>query len=591
MAIVMSKNKSLLKLQEAQTKPDLAKLLGLKSHFLTYILYKTDIDSHYKEFEVKKKTGGVRVISAPSPELKDIQRRLSKLLLDCKDAIMVKNDIKKECMLSHGFERHKSIASNAYVHIGKKNVLNIDLEDFFGTINFGRVRGFFIKNRDFQLNPDVATVLAQIACHNNKLPQGSPCSPVIANLITNSLDIKLSKLSKSKGCSYSRYADDITISTRKAEFDKSIVKLVNGDITLGKRLVQEISRSGFSINPKKTRVQFKDSRQDATGLVVNKKVSVKSDYWRTVRAMAHSQFKKGSYETVNKKTGLVMKGSLAELGGKLAFIDSIDRFNNYLKKSHPKPIYELVQHKKSASYRNRLNGREAVYSRFTYYRTFYANEYPTILTEGVTDPIYLKSALYGLRQMYPNLVRRKLLDKTYKPKLLFPEFDSRTKYFWDLDDGAGTFSKFLERFESEFHYFKNQKPKNPVILVLDNDDGVGTLLGKLTNKKYPNCPVKTEDMRNQEFTHIFHNLYMILTPRKKGQAESDIEELFDEKTKAIKLDGKSFSKEPNPENEYGKKPFALKVVRANRDTIDFTNFKPIFDTIEKVKLDFEKRYS
>src|SRR5690606_34283132 len=105
--------------------------------------------------------------------------------------------------------------TNAAVHKGKRTILNLDLDDFFGQFNFGRVRGYFIANKHFELDPHIATVIAQIACYENSLPQGSPCSPVIANLITASLDMRLLRLANSCGCSYSRYADDITFSTRK----------------------------------------------------------------------------------------------------------------------------------------------------------------------------------------------------------------------------------------------------------------------------------------------------------------------------------------------------------------------------------------
>jgi RNA-directed DNA polymerase len=79
-----------------------------------------------------------------------------------------------------------------------------------GSFNFGRVRGFFISNNDFKLSPKVSTLIAQIACHQNELPQGSPCSPVITNLITHILDVRLTQQAKKYGCKYSRYVDDIT---------------------------------------------------------------------------------------------------------------------------------------------------------------------------------------------------------------------------------------------------------------------------------------------------------------------------------------------------------------------------------------------
>ena len=144
---------------------------------------------------------------SPADDLKLLQRRLSKLLQDCiSDANKEKgwND-----SYVHGFMRKRSIVSNAELHRNRRFVFNLDLEDFFGTINFGRVRGFFLKNRTFQLHPKVATILV-IACHNNSLPQGSPCSPVISNLVGHILDVRLCNLASATGCTYTRYADDIT---------------------------------------------------------------------------------------------------------------------------------------------------------------------------------------------------------------------------------------------------------------------------------------------------------------------------------------------------------------------------------------------
>jgi RNA-directed DNA polymerase len=82
--------------------------------------------------------------------------------------------------IAHGFKRKRSIITNARQHSNRRYVFNIDLEDFFPSINFGRVRGFFIRDKGFALNDDVATVIAQIACHEDALPQGSPCSPVVS---------------------------------------------------------------------------------------------------------------------------------------------------------------------------------------------------------------------------------------------------------------------------------------------------------------------------------------------------------------------------------------------------------------------------
>lgn len=586
----MIHRRNYLLLRQAKTKPELASILGVSASFLTKTLYKPGVqfhvNSHYHQFDIPKKSGGVRTINAPSEQLKDLQRKLSDLLLNCKTVIHF--DQKIECTLSHGFERERSIITNARIHRGKKNVLNLDLEDFFGSFNFGRVRGYFIANKHFKLDPHIATVIAQIACYNNALPQGSPCSPVIANLITNSLDIKLSQLARKNGCSYTRYADDITFSTRKKNFPLAIVKDVE-NLTLGSKLLSEIRRSGFSVNPKKTRLQFKDSRQEATGLVVNKKVSVKSEYWRLTRAMAHSLFKTGRFQ-IFEQDGSVRDGNISELEGRLAFIDSLDFYNNREQKKHPEPKFEPKKHDGLYGFRGKLNSREKVYGQFLQYKYFFANKYPTILTEGKTDNVYLKSALSRLQATYPGLVNPKSAKTPYSPKLNFPNLNRKTMYLLDIGDGATPFVRFVKRYAKDLSYFENKKAQNPVILVLDNDSGPKELLNYLVNKKVKSCPNDMTALKSSGFIHLFHNLYLILTPLKTGAKDSAMEDLFDAATLARKINGKSFSMDKHFDDtkHYGKHIFSTKVVRSNKANINFDKFKYIFDEIEKVKKHFSK---
>jgi len=323
------------KLKAATTLHDVAHILGFKPKSLAYILYKKPSAARYKHFEIPKRTGGKRSISAPYPDLMNLQKRLSKLLQDCICEINVARKI--ESALSHGFRRKYSIITNAAIHRNKRYVFNIDLENFFGTINFGRVRGFFITNRNFELNPAVATVLAQIACHENALPQGSPCSPVISNLIGHLLDIRLAALSNQVGCSYSRYADDLTFSTNKRNFPTKVAKLAGEEThqwQAGKNLERIIEKAGFTINNAKTRMQYMNSRQDVTGLVVNSKVNTRAEYRRTARAMVHRLLNTGSFQrkqiSHDDKGDLVeteVNGTLEQLNGMLGFIDSVSVSN------------------------------------------------------------------------------------------------------------------------------------------------------------------------------------------------------------------------------------------------------------------------
>ena len=191
-------------LKAATTLHQFAAILGFKPGWLTYILYVQAPAAKYKTFEVPKKTGGVRRICAPTDDLKLLQRRLADLLQDCVEEINKaqgkSDDGPKPDKISHGFRRRRSIVTNAQRHRHRCYVFNADIADFFGSINFGRVRGFFISDKNFQLNPKVATLIAQIACFENSLPQGSPCSPVISNLIGHILDIHLVKLASAAGC-------------------------------------------------------------------------------------------------------------------------------------------------------------------------------------------------------------------------------------------------------------------------------------------------------------------------------------------------------------------------------------------------------
>lgn len=179
------------RLKATSSLGEIAFLLGFKPQALAYLIRGMKPEVRYSQFEIPKKSGGTRTISAPNSKLKLLQTRLAKLLQLCEEEIEISRGAKRR--LAHGFKRGQSILTNAEVHRRRRYVLNIDLEDFFGTINFGRVRGFLIRNADFALNPDVATIIAQIACHNNALPQGSPCSPVISNLVANILDIRLAQ--------------------------------------------------------------------------------------------------------------------------------------------------------------------------------------------------------------------------------------------------------------------------------------------------------------------------------------------------------------------------------------------------------------
>ena len=297
-------------LSEVTTRNELADFLGIPRKKLTHILYVKKPDSYYTQFEIPKKSGDSRTINAPTGALKSVQKRilfaLEKIIND--ESVYHTN-------ISHAFHKKRSIITNAKIHRNKKIVINFDLNDFFGSFHFGRVCGFFQKNKHFKLPYEVAVALTQLVCFNGVLPQGAPTSPIITNLISQIMDVKLLKLAKKFKLDFTRYADDLTFSTN----DKNFLEKYDD---FHDQLKRTISFLGFEINESKTRLQFSDSQQTVTGLTVNKKIQVPRNYYKKTRAMAYSLYKSGSY-TIDGETG-----TISQLEGRFSFIDQLTKFNN-----------------------------------------------------------------------------------------------------------------------------------------------------------------------------------------------------------------------------------------------------------------------
>ena len=150
------------KICDIKTRNELADFLRIPRQKFTQILYSIYPNNCYTTFEIPKKKGGTRSISAPNDELKEIQRHLADVLYEYKKTILDDNQIKNN--VSYAFEKGKGIISNAEVHRNKRLVLNIDLKDFFDSFHFGRVCGYFEKNKYFMLPHEVAVILSQLSC-------------------------------------------------------------------------------------------------------------------------------------------------------------------------------------------------------------------------------------------------------------------------------------------------------------------------------------------------------------------------------------------------------------------------------------------
>jgi RNA-directed DNA polymerase len=272
------------------SRHDVAALLGVSDRALRYNLYASGVkESKYIRFNIRKKSGGVRPIIAPDGFLKTIQSRLHRILQCVYEP--------KESV--HGFTLNKCIVTNADLHDQRRWVLNVDIADFFPSINFGRVRGMLMAS-PYNLPERVATVLANIACVDNQLPQGAPTSPILANMICARMDAHLGQLSRTYRCRYTRYADDLTFSTDQASFPPELVerKLIDGKLVWvpGYKLKRTIQKNGFQINPAKVRLQKFNQRQEVTGLITNRRVNVPRKFVREIRAILNNIRRKGLAE-------------------------------------------------------------------------------------------------------------------------------------------------------------------------------------------------------------------------------------------------------------------------------------------------------
>ncbi|MEH2399112.1 reverse transcriptase domain-containing protein [Nostoc sp.] len=370
-----------------KTRKDIASLLEISDYQLRYHLYIYPRDKAYTTFQIPKKTGEYRTISVPHTCLKIIQRKLNQVL-KC---------VYQPKPSTQGFVTGKSIVTNAKQHLRQRYVLNLDIKDFFSSINFGRVRGLFMAS-PYNCTEEIATVLAQICCHENKLPQGAPTSPIVSNMISARLDSQLQRLAKKYHCIYTRYADDITFSTSRpkfpghlAWFSEEAEKLILSD-----DLKKTIEDNGFIVNESKSRLYSKYRHQEVTGITVNKKLNVKRKYIRQIRAMLHAWEKYGLdnaqaefYNQFDKKYSSRKKQKLFQyiVKSKIEFVGTVRgkddqiylNFLRWLKRLAPElvsdeklNIYNLLENKNKSSIK------------------------ATIWTEGKTDIKHLKSALKWL---------------------------------------------------------------------------------------------------------------------------------------------------------------------------------------------------
>ncbi|MDR3616772.1 MAG: reverse transcriptase family protein [Candidatus Obscuribacterales bacterium] len=286
----------------------LCQKLGLVHQFVLDVA--KDPSVYYEHFERPKKKGGVRKISASTGRLKRIQRQILDGLL----ATVVMPPY------VHGCVKGRSVATNAAVHVGHDVVINIDLKDFFGTVNSARIQDIFQKY--FGMEEASAVIFANLCTYQNHLPQGAPTSPTLANLAALELDERILEMLKGV-YNYTRYVDDITISGAK-----DLVSLLP-------QIYQAVEGCGFVCNLDKTRILRQSMRQSVTGIVVNKKLNPSKRFIRKVRQNLYYCIRFGLNEHC-ESLDIKPHNFIREMQGRIGYIrmtqeNLADNFANLLK--------------------------------------------------------------------------------------------------------------------------------------------------------------------------------------------------------------------------------------------------------------------
>ena len=269
------------------------RVLGMPYDRLKAIIYPRP---PYKSFTLKKRDGTDRTIHEPRKRLKIIQGKVLEFLRERSSPL-------KPAV--HGFVSKRSILTNALVHCSPKtkHVFNIDLEDFFPSITFYRVRGV-LSHHPFNFSHQVATVIAQICTLDNMLPQGAPTSPFLSNLVCRTMDRDLTDLARRSLARYTRYADDITFSFHVSKTSKLPAAVCSvdedGALAVGTELHDIIvERHHFKINSAKTRLSDRTRRMEVTGLTINRFPNVPRVFIDRIRG-AINAWEKHGYDQAEK---------------------------------------------------------------------------------------------------------------------------------------------------------------------------------------------------------------------------------------------------------------------------------------------------
>ena len=261
-----------------------------------------NITSYYNEFSIKKRNGKNRHILSPYTELKKIQVKiLNDLLYD-----------KRPSKYAKAYIKNISLVDNVKVHKGFKYILKLDIKSFFENISYVDVFNIY---KEYGFSDRICGLLAHLTTYDDYLPQGAPTSPYLSNLVLRDFDFKIGKWCDKYNINYTRYSDDMTFSMN--EYNKDLIRFVR----------KNLSKYGLELNNDKICLIDSSKRQKITGIVVNDKIQVDSEYRKKIRQELYYINK---YGIINHLKRINIKDKdkyLKSLYGRILFVLSVDLKN------------------------------------------------------------------------------------------------------------------------------------------------------------------------------------------------------------------------------------------------------------------------
>lgn len=327
-----------------------------------------DIDKIFAGRAYSKKTIKGKKILIPCKQLKKVQKKISKLL----------TNIQYVSTHIHSYTKRKSILTCIDTHRWSSRILCADIKDFFGSIKQREIESYFNKtfymhkdlfcdalvesfqvdrahiNKMFEregMSPDISCLMrlnsydvdmiSRLCCYRGYLPIGSPSSPVLSNIVLSNMDDRISNFAYERGLKYTRYADDIVISSNLAAgtSSRSAYRNPNDRAGLHKNnlrkflpiLIDLLEYYGFKVNYKKVKYMRNKATKKLFNININSKGerNVCRKYRKRVRAERHQL--ELSKKNAKKGDGLLdYREDLTEdrTGGKEAWIKHVDNRKN-----------------------------------------------------------------------------------------------------------------------------------------------------------------------------------------------------------------------------------------------------------------------